>query len=268
MNLSKLAALSVITSILLIGCTGEESQSAQEAQEPTNEQVTEDSFVGVITGYSNASKGEPGDKITSVYVNETKVDLDLIWPYSAQCVERDLIKDQAYSSAQDALESLLPIGQKVLVLYSNFEDGKWVGDRSDAFLHLLETDAEAPKKDPPADSVNELLVRTGYWVPLDGFDFDPYSPTAVYAISEYAEFSKRQSQYVPLIIKAGDETRTEKIGGQAICYGFALDYQIDFFYKQVSAFRNDEEKNRLLWIERRKSSGCRDGDGDGICYER
>jgi hypothetical protein len=47
----------------------------------------------------------------------------------------------------------------------------------------------------------------------------------------------------------------------------AFDYEIDSFYDGVSFSRNDEEKNRLWWIERNKPVYCRDGDGDGICFE-
>ena len=136
------------------------------------------------------------------------------------------------------------------------------------FIHILKK-GDIPKIAPPADSVNERLVLTGYWVPhWKGIDFDAYSFNATYGNFNPDYLSQTQEEYVPYILEAGNLARSTQTGAVPVCSTLALDYQIDFFYKQVSAFRNDEEKNRLWWIERNKARNCRDGDGDGICYER
>jgi geranylgeranyl pyrophosphate synthase len=172
------------------------------------------------------------------------------------------------NSARDALEKTLPIGQRVLVVKSNFENGEWVGDQSEGFIHIINK-GDTPEIAPPADSVNERLVLTGYWVPMEkGFDFDAYNFNAKYGNFEPDYLSVTQESYVPHIFDAGNKALDSQVGATPICSTLALDYQIDFFYKQVSAFRNDEEENRLWWIERNKPRNCRDGDGDGICYER
>ena len=179
-----------------------------------------------------------------------------------------MLQDNAFSSARDALEKTLPIGQRVLVILSNYENGEWVGDESKGFIHILE-DGDDPEVAPPADSVNERLVLTGYWVPHGmGVEFDAYDFNATYGVLNPEYLSQIQEEYAPHIFEAGNKARSHFTGAMPICSTLALDYEIDFFYKQVAAFRNDEEKNRLWWIERNKPRNCRDGDGDGICYER
>jgi len=261
-------ALSALVIASLSGCTF--TPEAENSAAPTTNasDIAEGQFIGVVTGYGVETQGFGGDDESTVYVDEKRVDLDLIWPYSAGCMERELVQAKAFSSARDALEKTLPIGQRVLVIKSNFENGEWVGGQSEGFIHKLEK-GDSPKVTPPAGSVNELLVLTGYWVPLDkGIDFDAYDFNAKYSAFEPDYLSATQESYVPYILEAGNKARENQSGATPICSTLALDYQIDFFYKQVSAFRNDEEKNRLWWVERNKPRNCRDGDGDGICFER
>ena len=262
------AGVLVLTLFSLSACTvTSESESATtDTEQAANSAV--DQFIGIVTGYGVDTQGYGGDDQTTVYVDEKRVDLDLIWPYSAGCMERELVQAKAFSSARDALEKTLPIGQRVLVVKSNFENGEWVGDQSEGFIHILNK-GDTPEIAPPSDSVNERLVLTGYWVPVEkGFDFDAYNFNAKYGNFEPEYLSVTQESYVPHIFDAGNKALDNQIGATPICSTLALDYQIDFFYKQVSAFRNDEEENRLWWIERNKPRNCRDGDGDGICYER
>lgn len=246
--------------------TSETESAPTAANTVTNSAV--DQFIGTVTGYGVETQGYGGDNENTVYVDNKRVDLDLIWPYSAGCMERELVQDKAFASARDALENTLPIGQRVLVVLSNFENGEWVGDQSHGFIHILK-DGDSPEIAPPADSVNERLVLTGYWVPMEkGFEFDAFNFNATYGAFNADYLSIKQEEYAPLILEAGNKARTNQIGATPICSTMALDYEIDFFYKQVAAFRNDEEENRLWWIERNKARNCRDGDGDGICYER
>jgi hypothetical protein len=263
-----LLALSVLAIASLSGCsfTPEAEKSATTTATASN--TSEGQFIGVVTGYGVETQGFGGDDESTIYVDQKRVDLDLIWPYSAACMERELVQSKAFSSARDALEKILPIGQRVLVVKSNFENGEWVGDQSDGFIHILEK-GDTPEIAPPAGSANELLVLTGYWVPMEkGFDFDAFNFNAKYSGFEPDYLSITQESYVPYIFEAGNKALDNQVGATPICSTLALDYQIDFFYKQVSAFRNDEEKNRLWWIERNKPRNCRDGDGDGICFER
>jgi hypothetical protein len=226
-----------------------------------------DQFTGTVTGYGVDTQGYGGDDQNTIYVDNKRVDLDLIWPYSASCMERELVQDKAFSSARDALEKTLPIGQRVLVVWSNYENGEWVGDQSKGFIHILES-GDSLKVSPPADSANERLILTGYWVPHGmGIDFDSYDFNAKYVVSSPDYLSQTQERYIPYLFEAGDKARTAQAGALGVCSVLALDYEIDSFYIGVSFSRNDEEKRRLLQIERNKPVYCRDGDGDGICFE-
>ena len=262
------ASVLVLCIFTLSACT---VNSESESTTPPADQIQNtaiNQFIGTVTGYGVETQGYGGDDESTVYVDKKRFDLDLIWPYSARCMEREVLQDDAFSSARAVLKNTLPIGQRVLVVLSNFENGEWVGDQNKGFIHILES-GDTPKIAPPADSVNERLVLTGYWVPLErGIDFDAYNFSATYGKFNPDYLSQTQEQYVPHILDAGNIARSNQTGAVPICSTLALDYQIDFFYKQVSAFRNDEEENRLWWIERNKARNCRDGDGDGICYER
>lgn len=263
-----LTALLAITGLALSSCTVTTQSQSVTPTSHQIEKITENSFIGVVTGYGVDTQGYGGDDESTVYIDNKRVDLDLIWPYSAGCMEREMLQDNAFSSARDALEKTLPIGQRVLVILSNYENGEWVGDKSKGFIHILE-DGDDPEVAPPADSVNERLVLTGYWVPHGmGVEFDAYDFNATYGVLNPEYLSQIQEEYAPHIFEAGNKARSHFTGAMPICSTLALDYEIDFFYKQVAAFRNDEEKNRLWWIERNKPRNCRDGDGDGICYER
>ena len=223
-------------------------------------------FIGTVTGYGVDTQGYGGDNQNTIYVDNKRVDLDLIWPYSAACMERELLQDKAFSSARDALEKTLPIGQRVLVVLSNYENGSLVGDESEGFIHILES-GDTPKVSPPADSVNERLILTGYWVPEGmSIEFDDYDFNAKYGIFDADYLTQIQERYIPHLFEAGNKARSAQVGALPICSVLALDYEIDSFYNGVS-YRNDEEKNRLLQIERNKPVYCRDGDGDGICFE-
>ena len=258
----------VFSLFTLSACTvTSETESAPTAADTVSNSA-EDQFIGTVTGYGVQTQGWGGDNENTVYVDNKRVDLDLIWPYSAGCMERELVQDKAFASARDALEKTLPIGQRVLVVLSNFENGEWVGDQSKGFIHILEN-GDTPEVAPPADSVNERLVLTGYWVPHGmGIEFDAYTFTATYGDFNAEYLSQKQEEYLPYILEAGNKARTNQSGATPICSTLALDYEIDTFYKQVSAFRDEEEESRLWWIERNKPRNCRDGDGDGICFER
>jgi hypothetical protein len=226
-----------------------------------------DQFTGTVTGYGVDTQGYGGDDQNTIYVDNKRVDLDLIWPYSANCMERELLQDKAFSSARDALEKTLPIGQRVLVVLSNYENGEWVGAETEGFIHKLES-GDTLKVSPPADSVNERLILTGYWVPEGmSIEFDDYDFNAKYGSFNADYLSQTQERYIPYLFEAGNKARSEHSGATHICSTLALDYEIDSFYSGVSFSRDDEEKKRLLQIERNKPVYCRDGDGDGICFE-
>lgn len=263
-----MTALLAITGLALSACTVTSDPESVTPAANQIQQIAENRFIGRVTSYGVDTEGYGGDYQNTVYVDNKRVDLDLIWPYSANCMERETLQDDAFASARDALEQILPIGQRVLVVMSNYENGKWVGDENKGFIHILE-DGDEPEVSPPADSVNERLVLTGYWVPEGmGIEFDTYEFNARYGKFSPEYLSQIQEEYLPHIFDAGNKARAQLAGATSICSALALDYEIDKFYISVAYSRDDEEKNRLIRIERNKPVYCRDGDGDGICFER
>jgi len=224
------------------------------------DELSEGKFVGRVTGYEEPSEGFY--EATSIYVDEKRVELDLIWPYYATCIENETLQEKSLASAREALEVTLPIGSMVLVVSSGPEISPL------SFVHKIDNDSGKPYRDPPLESVNELLVLTGFWVPFEkGFEFDEYTYGATYGVFNPDYLTAKQQEYAPIILRAGNKARSEKTGAMPICTTLAINESLKTFYLGFSFAREDEEQRRLEAIKSRSSS-CRDGDGDGVCYER
>ncbi len=223
-------------------------------------ELSEGNFVGRVTGYEKPSEGFY--EATTIYVDEKRIELDLIWPYYASCIENRTLQEKSLASAREALEVTLPIGSMVLVVSS----GPKISPLS--FVHKIDSDSGKPYRDPPLESVNELLVLTGFWVPFEkGFEFDEYTYGATYGVFNPDYLSTKQQEYAPIILRAGNKARSEKTGSMPICATLAINESLKKFYLGLAFSREDEEQRRLAAIKSRSSS-CRDGDGDGVCYER
>jgi len=237
---------------------GERSTAAAVAS--ANQHFQEDAFVGVIA--ENNSSMFP-DRIQ---VDAADVILDMIAPLGDDCYNAS---DKLRALAIAAKVKMLPIGQRVLVVRANSGTNE---DR--AFVHLLDGDATVPTPPPPVQSVNEMLVATGFWVP-DGFYLENTEPTAkiAYAIGERTWLTAVQTRYAPLILSAGNRARTARVGGQSRCLN-----EIEADAAAAAAASAEAEREYAKWkrdyeawiayrIAHPGTGYCRDGDGDGICYE-
>lgn len=258
-----LAGVALVT---LISCSAAPAGTTPAAPVPAEMDVTdthygEDTFVGTVTGYV----GDDGDdRAQIVVVDALTVHLDLVLPYDVAC-RNPTQQDRAL----EVKEVLLPIGEHVFVAISEYPN---------AFLHLVPGGAETPNVAPPAESVNELLVRSGYWAPYG------FMPRFLHGDPEYADFAHDanatytvdtgltdlRGQYAPLLATAGNSARQGRVGGQAECIDQALGYAVD---EQLQKEEYERDYQRFLvelkeMQERSRNSGCRDGDGDGICHER
>ena len=236
------------------------STASSSAASPKLAELDTDEFVGQVTGYEQPSEG--WYEATTIFVDDKKIELDLIWPYYASCIENRLLQRDSLASARKALEATLPIGTRVLVVSSGPEKTPL------SFLHKLDANSTRPAKKPPLESVNELLVRTGFWVPFEkGFEFDQYNYGATYGVFNSDYLTAKQEEYAPLILAAGNKARAETTGAMSICVTLTINETMNNFYLGLAFSREDEERRRLVAIKSRSSS-CRDGDGDGVCYER
>lgn len=229
-----------------------------EAEDPVqpewiDEHVNESTFFGTVTGYGEGSWGD-----AAVLIDGLPIVLDYIDPYGAACIER--ISDD--SRALAARDELLPIGARVVVI--RIEPHK-----DDAFVHLVD---EFDPADRFAESVNEQLVRTGYWIP-DGIavrnNFEVTHGTGVYELTDATGYlNPIQAMYAPRIIEAANGVLAEPVGGVVDCVAQAVEYQA-----LLAQWEAEWAEQRRLWeieYQRRLAAGyysCRDGDGDGVCYE-
>jgi len=208
------------------------------------------------------------------------VRLDMVMPFvPGSCGGSDR---NAELEARGALERLLPIGSTVLAIRGG-EDAR----AEDRFLHVLATPESIPDPPPPAGSVNEALVATGTWVPdgtryyYDDRPFDAqsvsssiigpkfqapepitqYDPSAVYfKPNDYGR------KYSDRIIEAANEALRSTTPGLACRDAYSA-----YVENEVKQAKKDDREFREWQAEmerQRESWTCRDGDGDGICFER
>lgn len=243
------AARNSVKLLLLPSDHAQEKVEAALAEDP---HVDEERFTGVVTGY-----GEQSLSLDIIQVDGVSVQLDLIDPMSADCGA-----GKYSGQAQAARESLIPVGAQVLVVMAEKGDDR-------AFLHAWPAQA-----DPPLASLNEQLVRSGWWEPEVTFDGgfrtnDPRVASMPYTPAAGSLSQGVRADYAPLIAAAGTENIQTSPGAYAACQSVAD--------ADVAAFlASTEETNRRIAeleaeYQRRQESGsntCIDGDGDGICYER
>lgn len=191
----------------------------------------------------------------------------------AECGEQ--FAPKISETPRQVLERILPLGSRVLAIRQEPDD--W---GREFFLHLLPLESSNASDMPPNNSVNEMLVKTGAWVPFSYWmDVTPYEGMDIYIarggdVREYdTEFSIEgmefladgyTGQYLDLIIAAGNTALLETVPGEQCRDSF--NKLLAFEIKEQE--KDDEEYRRWLIEYNNSSNGyCRDGDGDGICYE-
>lgn len=241
------------TVTLLVLKDGESTDDMPPAVlDPHDSEMT---FVGVVTGYEDGDWGGDG----SVVVDGAPIELDLISPFGSRCL--DTVDD---SAAYAERERQLPIGTTVIVERSSLSNDR-------GFIHI---EAAFDPANRFSNSVNEQLVRSGFWAPDDTAILNsspaPDGTVTFYDINVAPGYlNPVQALYVPAIVAAGNEVLVVPVGGMIECATQATTTQAEF-----AARAAETEERMRLWEEeyqRRLASGyysCRDGDGDGVCYER
>jgi len=208
-------------------------------------------FTGTVTSI--------GPILGTFTVDDVEVKLDFI----------DLITDgcawEGRGQASAAQNEVIWRGANVLVVRS--DDGGPEG-----FMHVLKTADDLANV--PAGSVNEALVRTGRWMPAESRFDDGFIENSIEGISTaefvpQSEITGVQRSYAPLIAAAGNEGVASYLTGLGLCRANA-----EARVAKQRADRAESAEQQRLWsieIDRRIREGyygCRDGDGDGVCYER
>ncbi|GAB3349560.1 hypothetical protein [Modestobacter lapidis] len=241
-------ALAIAALLMATGCGGTDEPEVDPFH------FGEMTFIGTVTSHDPYNPNQ-------LEVDSADVKLNLIGPVDGGCFNAEQsLREQAMA----AKESMLPVGTRVLVAMAD-DSGDW------AFVHLLPAGSDTPEPPAPAASVNEQLVAGGFWEP-DGFeldDDDSEPATTTFAIRYADVLSPVQVQYAPLIVAAGNATKAARTTGYGTCLA-------EFEQAEAERLVREEESRREFeeWNRRYRNSGggggggyCRDGDGDGICYE-
>jgi len=148
-------------------------------------------FTGTVTAH--------GEYVRNLTVDGAEIQLYLIAPVAESCgTELDDGTDTAYSAQAEAI----PLDARVLVVRSEQGDDR-------AFVHVLQ--GEQLAAEPPLESANEALVRTGWWSPestrFDGGFGENRDKSISFDVwdAEGSQLSETQAKYAPLIAAAGNE---------------------------------------------------------------
>ena len=214
-------------------------------------------FFGVVDGYSEKWASE-------LVISGRTFRLDLINTYFGSCGRDEQMEERSERESRRSVRELLQIGTRVLVIRSDPDDSERV------ILHRLIDNDFKTETPEPSGSVNEQLVQTGFWFPWStGADFDAFSETSTWTVVDDSRLSEIQKIYAPIINAAGNNARFEVVGGHSECLAMAFETNVSAALGQISFFRGSSDREREYRIYLRDNPrSCRDGDGDGICYER
>lgn len=245
-------------------------ESEDDTELTSRTHLDEDIFIGVVTGYENpdGAYGFGCDDQNCVVVDNAAVNLALITTWEVSCIDANGV-DRA--EALRIKEKLLPVGTTVQVIRS-------AGSEVDRF----DLDGFIHKFDPiessvSLTSVNEELVTSGYWVPDTPWSNshsigNAYSDVRIYTANSGALFTEVEARYAPRLIESANAARYVGNGGQADC----LQQLVDRAEQEAAwavAYEESKRQGDAWYQDWLKSNpggliGCRDGDGDGVCFER
>lgn len=221
--------------------------------------------------------GEDGGPVVSERI---AYQLAAVVPFAlSACGGKPVGTDQA----RVVLERLLPVGTRVLAVPPYDGDEVFVG--LERFLHVLPVEGAVPAVAPPAGSVNEALVASGYWVP-DVYTSDQAFEAERVGVSSELESAGKVTARAPVkykvaytvaapplrdylarIVAAANAALRDTAPGRECRSRYEA--FVAYSVRRAKAQAVQEEKERkayLAWLAR-SSGGCRDGDGDGVCYE-
>ena len=124
--------------------------------------------------------------------------------------------------ALDSKHAKLPIGKPVSAVLDWLE---YVKDGNEAFMHLLDPSTGQYLVEPPKESVNEALVRDGYWVPAGdhitlGPEYVAQKKQKWTSADSYLTLNKLGKEYRKLIVKAGNTMRKHPQVTLATCIAY------------------------------------------------
>ncbi|WP_193510167.1 PASTA domain-containing protein [Cryobacterium sp. BB736] len=220
-------------------------------------------YFGMVTGFETE---DPEDhRVANVMIDDTPVLMVFIEPFDAVCEG-----DVDTSVAVEDRNRVLPIGTPVIA--TALTSGYW---NEGGFVHPV---AHLNPEDPVADSTNEQLVRLGSWIPdvpgvfANQFDMTTTSsPTYFTNPAAFEDLPPVARSHLLRIIDAGNSAAGLQTGSVGGCVVAAIEEAR--LEAEAEAERKAVMDAWLVEYQRKVDSGyfrasCRDGDGDGVCYER
>ena len=195
-----------------------------------------------------------------VQVDGVDLELDLIDTLDDSCKVKDLDEIAIAEKLK-----LLPIGTEVRVVQTQ---------QYKVVIHIVSTD-DLTK--PLENSVQNKLIKTGYWVPHSTGSRNPdlgSDPTGDFRLDADGYYQGLTYQYLQILVASANEARDMRTGGMNNCYLVAKAYvkYMEKLEAEMEARQRKFEKTHP-WLfggwgtGGSCADGSRDGDGDGICNE-
>ena len=206
---------------------------------------------GWVVGYNDEYSPESITLLTNF--GEIRLSLGLIEPITNWCQDETFPGQDPALLALQAVKDTLPLYTPVRAVLGE------VGRYDATFMHRLDSSGNLIDGPEPENSVNELLVETGYWIPdAVGIDesemkIDPLKRK--WLISKNNFLSPSELVYAKLIVAAANSLRLDKTNPLGICVAAEKVYW-DKNYKDYYA---DLDSNT-------SSGGGVSTGGGGGCY--
>lgn len=171
------------------------------------------SLEGWVVGYGD--KYSPNNVTLLTLYGEVTLKLAMIEPIDNWCNAEAYPQIDLVDKAMVERNALLTNRQKVRAVLAAGTQNNSV------FIHRLDSSGQFTDGEAPAGSVNELLVRSGYWIPeVSGVTeseekIDPLKRT--WSSTPSDGYSQAELAYIPLLVAAANEMRTVSTNPIFVC---------------------------------------------------
>lgn len=213
---------------------------------------------GWVFSYGDRYYAKNVEILTQYGLVSTK--LAMVKPVTDWCYDGSSGDEAALSTrALSVREDLIPVGTPVRAILAR------PGQSNDVFIHRLTTTGLYRDGNPPVDSVNELLLKSGYWIPdIQGTsDMDlkisPRDRTWKVEYQSPIAPNALEQSYKTRIVQAANETRAAKTGAMFEC----IESQTKYWSEVYEKFYQRMEQNSSGGVGAGVGSGAQSNSGSG-----
>lgn len=241
--------------VMLAGAYAATASSWTPAPPSGTNALDNDYLEGWVVAYGD--KYRPNNVTLLTSYGEVGLRLALIEPITNWCQEETFPGQDPDLLAMTALQETIPVFTPVrAVLAAGRQD-------YEVFLHRLDERGDLTDGDEPINSVNELLVKTGYWIP-DAFGVDE-SESKVdplkrkWSITGPTYFEPAELVYLKRLVAAANSLRLDKENPLGLCVVAEKVYWDENYKDYYAELENDSNSS---------SGGAVITGGGGGCYVR